>query len=378
MHPRSMSLPVAIAALVLLAVPLAAQEPRTPSETPVRRIISIGHYPRVDGLRLNFRDRDLELVRGANITIWHPHEDDLTGDVRGLALGLPTTGAGSVEGLALGVFGVGASRHLHGINLGGLGVGAGGSVRGISVGGLGVGAGGDVRGLALGGLGAGAGGSVRGIAVGGLGAGAGGSVRGAMIGGLGAGAGGDARGLFIGGLGAGAGGNVRGMAVGGVGVGAGGNVRGMALGGVGVGAGGDLRGLSVAGVGVGAGGDVSGLTVAGIGIGSGGRLHGISVAGIGVGAPRVDGGAVAAIVGAERARGVFIAPAMFRIENDGRFTGGALSTVNLVRGHQAGLSIGVVNYAQSLRGVQLGLVNIVRDNPAPYRVLPLMNVGTAR
>lgn len=52
--------------------------------------------------------------------------------------------------------------------------------------------------------------------------------------------------------------------------------------------------------------------------------------------------------------------------------------MSLVCGHQAGLSIGVDNYAPSLRGVQFGLVNIVRDNPAPYRVLPLMDVGTAR
>ena len=36
--------------------------------------------------------------------------------------------------------------------------------------------------------------------------------------------------------------------------------------------------------------------------------------------------------------------------------------------------IGIVNYTHTLRGVQLGLVNIVRDNGLA-RVLPLFNVG---
>ncbi len=46
--------------------------------------IGIGDVPRLDGLRLNFRDRDLNLVRGMNVTIWTPH-DEADGVVRGLA-----------------------------------------------------------------------------------------------------------------------------------------------------------------------------------------------------------------------------------------------------------------------------------------------------
>ncbi len=34
---------------------------------------------------------------------------------------------------------------------------------------------------------------------------------------------------------------------------------------------------------------------------------------------------------------------------------------------------GVVNYAWTIDGLQLGLINIVRDNPAPFRVLPIIN-----
>lgn len=369
---------------------LAAQE----RGAPVRRILSIGHYPRVDGIRINYRDRELDLVRGANITIWSPYEDYIGGTVKGAAIGLPITMAEEIRGVGLGIFGVGATDELHGIALGGAGVGAGGSLRGISIGGIGVGAGGSVRGAAIGGVGVGAGGSARGLMVGGIGAAAGGSVRGIAVGGIGAGAGGDVRGLMVAGIGAGAGGSVRGMTVagigvgaggsvrgiqvGGVGVGAGGSVRGIQIGGLGVGAGGSVRGITVAGLGAGAGGDVDGITVAGLGVGSGGTLRWLSVAGLGVGAPRIEGAAAALIVGAESTRGVVLAPALFRTERGGRITGVTLSSVNAVRGYQYGLSIGLVNYAERLKGLQVGAVNIVRDNPAPFRVLPIINFGSGR
>ncbi|HSH44796.1 MAG TPA: hypothetical protein VK966_03015, partial [Longimicrobiales bacterium] len=35
--------------------------------------VGIGDVRRLDGLRINFRDRDLERVRGVNITVWRPH-----------------------------------------------------------------------------------------------------------------------------------------------------------------------------------------------------------------------------------------------------------------------------------------------------------------
>ena len=40
---------------------------------------------------------------------------------------------------------------------------------------------------------------------------------------------------------------------------------------------------------------------------------------------------------------------------------------------QDGWTIGVVNYARDLRGVQIGLINIARSNPKGTRVLPLFN-----
>jgi hypothetical protein len=364
---------LAATCIAALATALSAQD--THSGPRVRKVLSIGHHPRVDGIRINYRDRDVDLVRGANITIWSPYEDFSGGQVIGAAIGLPLTVAGDIRGVGLGLAGVGAQENMHGIMLGGLGVGAGGDVRGLALGGVGLGAGGDLRGIAVGGIGAGVGGSVRGAAAGLVGVGAGGNVRGIAVGGIGAGIGGDLRGLAVGGIGAGVGGSVRGIAVGGLGVGAGGNVRGITVGGIGVGAGGSIRGISIGGFGVGAGNGIHGITVGGIGVGTGGTASGIAVAGLGVGAPRIRGGAAAMIVGTENARGVVIAPALFRTERGGRLTGASLSSVNAIRGTQHGLTIGLVNYAERLQGVQIGAININKGASGPFKVLPIINVG---
>ncbi len=389
-----MSLTRSFVRVVLVAASLPALASAQGRDSGTRHILSIGGHPRVDGIRINFRDRELDRVRGANITVWSAYDDADLGEVRGLALGLPLTSAGDLTGIGLGVAGLAVEGDSRGFAIGGLGVGAGGSLRGFSAGGLGVGAGGDVRGIALGGLGIGSGGDIRGIAVGGLGAGGGGDVRGAAIGGLGVGVGGNARGLMIGGLGAAAGRDLRGAAIGGIGVAAGDDVRGLLVGGIGVGAGGSLSGIAVGGVGVGSGGDVHGLMIGGVGVGSGGEMVGIAIGGVGVGAgdrihggavgligvgsPRIEGVAIGAHVRSEDVLGVVIAPAWFRAHPGADVVGLAVSTVNVVEGRQHGLAIGVVNYAHTLRGVQLGLVNIIRDNPSGRRWLPIVNWGNER
>jgi hypothetical protein len=75
--------------------------------------LAIGDVPRATGIRLNFRDRNFERVKGIHATIWSPY-DEPSGVVRGLALGLPVTGAGRIDGLAVGVLGVGAARRAPG------------------------------------------------------------------------------------------------------------------------------------------------------------------------------------------------------------------------------------------------------------------------
>lgn len=290
--------------------------------------ISLGNSKQFNGLRLNYRDRDVEQINGVNLTLWKGY-DPLESNIRGVSAGVLTSG-GRLTGLNLGLLGVGATRELNGVSFGLLGGGAGGDVTGIALGGLGVGAGGSVRGIVLAGLGSGAGGDLHGLAFGLLGTGAGGSVTGISVGGLGTGAGGDVTGLVLGGLGAGAGGSLTGISVGGLGSGAGGNIKGVTLGGLGTGAGGSITGVAIAGLGVGAGGDILGATLA---------LGTVKVA-----------------------------------ENS-RHTGLTVSAVNWNEGHQTGLALGIVNFTRNLRGVQIGLVNIVQDKVGWSRALPLVNAS---
>ena len=302
--------------------------------------LSIGDSKFVRGVRLNFRDDRLEEVQGINVTIWSPYEP-AHGVVNGAAIGLPLTGAREINGLGLGIAGVGTDGNFTGIGIGGLGIGGGGNLRGIMIGGLGAGGGGNLTGISIGGLGIGTGGDVEGIS--------------------------------IGGLGAGAGGNVTGLQIGGFGVGSGGNVTGITLGGFGAGAGGNVKGLTFGGIGAGAGGDLTGITLAGIGAGSGGTVRGLAIAGIGVGAPRIRGIVIAAAAGGLDVEGGILAPAYFKIEKGGTVRGITVSAVNHIKGEQHGLSLGVVNYAWEANGWQVGLVNYIRDNPPGLRLLPLIN-----
>ncbi|MFI5246117.1 MAG: hypothetical protein ACHQQR_12870, partial [Gemmatimonadales bacterium] len=110
--------------LLAVAASLAAASSAVFSQEskPARAPISIGNYPSVNGLRLNFRDSDLERVNGVNITVWEPYEP-ASGTVTGMAIGLALTGASEIHGLATGIFGVSASRKLSGLTLAPIGAG---------------------------------------------------------------------------------------------------------------------------------------------------------------------------------------------------------------------------------------------------------------
>jgi hypothetical protein len=113
--------------VAMLALPAAASA-QSLDLTVNNTGLSIGDSRFVRGVRINFRDRRLERVEGVNITVWTPYEP-ARGVVKGLAIGLPATGARRIEGAGIGVFGVGATQDFTGIGLGGFGVGAGGDVR---------------------------------------------------------------------------------------------------------------------------------------------------------------------------------------------------------------------------------------------------------
>jgi len=306
--------------------------------------IGFGNSKQFTGIRFNYRDHHVEKVNGINFTLWQPRDKEGGAEVNGLSLGL-IPGGKTLRGVQLGVLGVMGMENVSGITVGLLGAGAGGDMTGINIGGLGCGAGGSMRGVNFGALGLGAGEDLWGINLGGLGCGAGENVKGINIGLLGLGAGSDLWGINIGGLGCGAGENV--------------------------------TGFTVALLGAGAGERMAGLQFSGIGLGAGEELWGLSLAGVAAGSPKVTGITIAGVaVGGVEVRGIAMAVGCVRIVDDkmqGSLTGVAVSSCNWIKGEQRGLSIGILNYATKLNGIQLGLINIAKNNPKGAKVLPFVN-----
>ncbi len=272
--------------------------------------VSFGNSRNFTGLRFNFRDRDVGRIRGINITLWQPYDkEDNDSVIEGLSLGL-IPGVGTLKGIQIGVLGVAGMKDVRGFSYGLLGVGSGGSMIGLNVGGLGAGAGEDVIGLNIGGLG----------------------------------------------------------------MGAGRDVVGINLGGLGLGAGRNMTGINIGGIGLGAGEKLSGLNIGGLGVGAGDLLEGVTLAGLAAGSVEVRGLVVAGLAaGGKYVRGVLAAGGCNLIVDGGELKGAAIASVNWFKGQQNGLAVGIVNYTWSLKGVQIGLVNIVRDNPRGRRVLPFVN-----
>jgi len=331
---------LAVLALGLAAVPIQARSLDIPSQ---HWGLSFGNSTEFTGLRFNFRDSGVNRVTGINITLWQPREDNEEAVINGISFG-PLPGGGRLRGIQVGILGIAGRKTITGISIAGLGLGAGNNIVGINLAGLGMGAGKNMKGFNVAGLGLGAGENLVGFNIAGLGLGAGKDVRGVNIGGLGIGASDNAIGINIGGLGAGAGKNMVGLNIGGLGLGAGKR----------------LVGINVGGIGVGAGDLLAGLTVSGLAAGST-EIHGLTIAG--------------GVVGGQTLTGLQLAGGMVHVIKNGSLRGCAVSPFNYIRGTQIGLSIGIVNYAWSVRGVQIGLVNIVRNNPRGLKILPVFNTS---
>jgi hypothetical protein len=268
--------------------------------------IGIGHVPRVTGLRLNWQDRELDRIRGVNLTLWRPAEG-VGGRVDGLALGLMPA-AGRIRGVGAGLLAVLGEEHSSGVQMAGLASVSGGTLRGVSLGGLAAIGGDRLHGFSAAGLAAISEGSMEGAHGAGLAVVAGGAMRGVQAGGLASVAGGEIRGVQAGGLAVVAGGPMDGIQIGGLAVAGGESVRGIQL------SAGTIRATT--------------------------RLHGLSLAGGWVDANDMTG-----------------------------LSGAALNRF----GTQAGVSVGIVNWTDELRGLQLGVLNRAGNNPHPFRYLPLLN-----
>lgn len=329
----------------------------------------------VTGVRLTGWDRGFERVNGLNVTVWRPgNAGQHRGRVSGLALGVPVTGASRLHGVGVGLF-VDGHKAFHGIGVGGVGLAAG-RFGGIALGGLGTIARDGFSGLSLSGLGLRSGGSIQGVSLGSVGAWANGSITGISVGGLGVGARQRIGGVQVGGATVGAGGTIRGLSVGGLGVFSwSGSVYGLQVGSLGISAGRNVGGVTLGVLGARSGGDVTGLTLTGGFIRAGERLRGIQATGIGTFATRVGGITAAPIVAGASGTGLIVAPVYYRGGREGRLTGLSISAFNHVRGEQRGLTIGLLNVARTLHGVQLGLFNFAGNNPHPFRLLPGLNVN---
>ena len=100
----------------------------------------------------------------------------------------------------------------------------------------------------------------------------------------------------------------------------------------------------------------------------------MAVGGLGAGAPEVRRD-LAGLLGAGRHHftGATLALGTVKVNEERSHTGLSLSAVNWIDGSQNGLSIGLLNYARRLRGVQIRLVNIVSNSQGWSRVLTLTN-----
>lgn len=166
---------------------------------------------------------------------------------------------------------------------------------------------------------------------------------------------------------------IRGVGIGGFGPVAG-TLQGVAVSGIVVATVEDLTGIAVGAGGAGAEGDVNGIAVGGLAVGAGssetedhaskntgGDINGIAIGGLGA-------------VG-NNIRGAGLSAGMVRVRNGGALQGVAVSAFNNINGRQVGLSIGIYNRARVLSGVQIGLLNVARNNPEWARVLPILNVS---
>jgi hypothetical protein len=328
--------------------------------------IGFGNLKRFTGIRFNFADHNVEKVVGINTTVLLAKKDEwIAGDVIGISIGLLISIAENQKGVNLGGLMTLAMNNLSGLNIGSLGVGARDSVQGVNIAGGAV-VGGSVRGVSIAGFWVRAVDKISGVTL---------VVFGPIFS-----ENGDVRGVNMSlvGIGAKGTGSVKGFNFGGLlGLAAGGDITGINIGGLTVGSGKDITGFNFVGVGMWADGRVRGLNFSFAGIGAGESLQGITIAGLVAGSHSVGGLAIAPVIRGMKVKGIIIAPAWLTIgkrnSEDGVFTGLGVSAFNRIKGEQKGVTIGVVNYAKKIHGVQFGLLNIVKENPKGLRVLPFFN-----
>jgi hypothetical protein len=302
--------------------------------------LAIGDVPRVNGLRINLRDRHLERVNGVNLTFFNTV--DLILVEPGDRSEHPGAG-GTVNGLSIGLLGPEADR-LNGVNIGGAAVLARERLWGINLGGLAAVSQGEVIGLNYGTLAVIGEQGVRGISLGGMVVIAPSArISGAYLSTLAVVA---DQGL--------SGFGVTGLAM----IAEHGPIRGVHIGGLAVFGESSVTGLSVGGIDVISDGPIRWLQAGGLAVASETSISGLTLSGFRVHAPRVEG----------------VAGSLLWLDTTD-FTGIGIAGYNGIRGTQKGITIGLLNRAAILKGLQIGLLNIAGNNQFPFRILPVLNLN---
>lgn len=309
----------AAAALALFAaLPAAAQQDTVPAPEVSHHALNLT----ADGVGISIGNS--RRATGIRINLVDHHVERVNG--LNLTLWAPRANPELVvNGIAVGLIGPRA-KTINGIALGGLRVHAAEQLNGISAAGLITISRNEVNGVALGGLAAIAAQRLRGVAIGGL----------AAVGDHG--------------------------------------IDGLAAAGLVTLAEGPVHGITTAGLGTINEGEFTGINVAGGATFTDGEMRGLNLAGIATvvrGSSRGIQGAIG-IAAADTLQGIGVAAGTVRVR---ALEGVAVSSWNHVRGEQRGITIGIFNYAETIRGVQLGLLNYVRSNPRGLRLLPIFNTG---
>ena len=77
--------------------------------------ICFGNSSEFTGLRFNLVDRNISTINGINVTFWKAKDEEATGTVNGLSLGVMPY-AENLNGIQLGILGSGAKNNITGIS----------------------------------------------------------------------------------------------------------------------------------------------------------------------------------------------------------------------------------------------------------------------
>lgn len=332
--------------------------------------LSFGNSTDWNGLRFNFSDCGIRRISGINITFWKPGENP-NSVVSGLSIGV-APGAGTLRGFNLGIAAVVAEDEIEGLNLGGLAIVSNGNATGINYGGLAAVTNGSLKGINFGGLAAVANNDITGLNIGGLATVSNRDIQGLTFGGLATVSNKDISGATFGGLATVSNGSLYGVTFGGVAAVANGEISGITFGGLAVVSNKDISGITLGGLAIVANGSVSGVNIGGLAVVANESITGLSIAlAANIGKASISGFTISGYkTEAESFEGLNIAAGWSDIYE---LTGISIATYNRISGVQTGLVIGLFNSADELHGVQVGLLNIAKNNGGIAKVLPLIN-----